>query len=139
MSAAVRLSAAVRVSVAGMAGVLVCVLATACGPLSETHRNPGNSHQVATGTPSGRPEAEITIAGGRVSPPSGWLEVAKGQQVSITVTSDVADELHVHGYDLEAELRPGVPATVRFTANLTGVFEVETHRSGLVLTQVAVR
>jgi hypothetical protein len=119
--------------------VLVCVLTAGCGPLSETHRDPGNSHQVATGAPSGRAEAAITIARGRVSPPSGWLEVAEGRQVAITVTSDVADELHVHGYDLAAELRPGVPATVRFTANLTGVFEVETHRSGLVLTQVAVR
>jgi hypothetical protein len=29
--------------------------------------------------------------------------------------------------------------TVRFRADLTGVFEVETHRSGLVLTQLAVR
>jgi hypothetical protein len=59
--------------------------------------------------------------------------------VSITVTGDVADELHVHGYDLRAELRPGEPVTVRFTADLTGVFQVETHRSKLILTQVAVR
>ncbi|MEV0820125.1 hypothetical protein [Nonomuraea rubra] len=122
--------------------VLVVVLAAGaagCGPLSRTHRDPGNSHEVATGAPSGRTDAEITIAGGRVHPPPGWLEVAKGRQVSITVTSDVADEVHVHGYDLAAELRPGVPATVRFTADLTGVFQVETHGSKLVLTQLAVR
>ncbi|MFC5826573.1 hypothetical protein [Nonomuraea insulae] len=119
--------------------VLACVLLTGCGPLSETHRNPGNSHQVATGAPSGRANAEITIAGGRVSPPPGWLEVGKGRPVTITVTSDAADEVHVHGYDLTAELRPGVPATLRFTADLTGVFEVETHGSKLVLTQLAVR
>ncbi|MEU6779217.1 hypothetical protein ABZ912_08425 [Nonomuraea angiospora] len=123
-----------------MAGyVLACWLVTACGPLSETHHNPGNSHQVATEAPTGQADAVITVARGQVSPPPGWLEVAKGRQVSITVTSDVADELHVHGYDIEAELRPGVPATVRFTAGLTGVFEVETHRSQLILTQLAVR
>ncbi|QFY08135.1 hypothetical protein GBF35_16900 [Nonomuraea phyllanthi] len=121
------------------AAVLACWLAAACGPLSQTHHNPGNSHEVATAAPSGTAEAAITIAHGQVSPPPGWLEVAKGRQVTITVTSDVADELHVHGYDIEAELRPGVPATVRFTADLTGVFEVETHGSGLVLTQLAVR
>ncbi|GGS87926.1 hypothetical protein ACFFV7_51350 [Nonomuraea spiralis] len=115
------------------------VLLAGCGPLSDTHHVPGNSHQVATSAPDGQAVAVITVAGGRVSPPSGWLEVAQGRPVSITVTSDVADELHVHGYDIEAELRPGVPETVRFTADLTGVFEVETHRSRLVLTQVAVR
>jgi hypothetical protein len=115
------------------------VMVAGCGPLSRTHHVPGNSHAVATGAPSTRSDAEITIRAGKVSPPSGWLEVAKGQAVSITVTSDVADELHVHGYDLKAELRPGEPVTVRFTADLTGVFQVETHRSKLVLTQVAVR
>ncbi|MEV0993566.1 hypothetical protein [Nonomuraea sp. NPDC050202] len=132
---AVRDSRGVRVCCAVLAGAL----AAGCGPLSPTHRDPGNSHEVATGAPIGRADAEITIAGGRVRPPPGWLEVAKGRQVSITVTSDVADELHVHGYDLVAELRPGVPATVRFTADLTGVFQVETHGGKLVLAQLAVR
>jgi hypothetical protein len=94
---------------------------------------------VATAAPSGRASAVITVTGGRVSPPPGWLEVDKGREVSITVTSDVADELRVHGYDIAAALRPGVAATVRFTADLKGVFEVEAHGSGLVLTQVAVR
>ncbi|TYB61005.1 hypothetical protein FXF51_29595 [Nonomuraea sp. PA05] len=119
--------------------VLAALSVTGCGPLSRTHRDPGNSHAVATGAPSERAKAEITIANGRVDPPPGWLEVRQGRQVSITVTSDVPDELHVHGYDLAAELRPGVPATVRFTADLTGVFQVETHRAELVLTQLAVR
>nr|SBO94364.1 hypothetical protein BN4615_P3880 [Nonomuraea gerenzanensis] len=124
---------------AGCVVALACGLVAGCGPLSRTHRDPGNSHAVATGAPGGRADAEITVSGGRVEPPPGWLEVRKGRQVSITVTSDVADELHVHGYDLVAELRPGVPATIRFTAGLTGVFQVETHRGKLVLTQLAVR
>ena len=123
----------------GAVAAVACALVAGCGPLPQTHHIPGNSHEVSTGSPSARPNAEITIAEGKVSPPSGWLEVAKGRPVSITVTSDVDDEVHVHGYDIEAELRPGVPVTVRFTADLTGVFEVETHRSKLVLTQVAVR
>ncbi|NUP84016.1 MAG: hypothetical protein HOV96_41465 [Nonomuraea sp.] len=127
-----------RAAVVGVV-LVAAVLVAGCGPLSTTHHVPGNSHQVATSAPDGRATAVITIAGGRVSPPPGWLEVAKGSRVSLTITSDVADEAHVHGYDVEAELRPGLPATLRFTANLTGVFEVETHRSGLVLTQVAVR
>ncbi|MEV0199881.1 hypothetical protein [Nonomuraea sp. NPDC050691] len=122
--------------------VAAVVLVAGCGPLSQTHHNPGNSHEVATVPPGGRAgeaRADISVRAGRVSPPSGWLEARRGQTVAVTVTSDVADELHVHGYDRTAELRPGQPVTVRFRADLTGVFEVETHRSGLVLTQVAVR
>jgi hypothetical protein len=117
-------------------------VAAGCGPLSGTHRDPGNSHEVATTAPGptgAEARAEITVRAGRVSPPPGWLEAARGQQVALTVTSDVADELHVHGYDRTAALRPGEPVTVRFRADLTGVFEVETHRSRLVLTQLAVR
>ncbi|MFI7442306.1 hypothetical protein [Nonomuraea indica] len=113
-----------------------------CGPLSETHREPGNSHEVATAPPGstgGEARAEITVRAGRVSPPPGWVEARRGQRIAITVTSDVPDELHVHGYDRTAALKPGEPVTVRFRADLTGVFEVETHRSGLVLTQLAVR
>ena len=40
------------------------------------------------------------------------------------------DELHVHGYDIEEELPAGKQATIDFTADQTGVFEVETHESG---------
>ncbi|MEV0587890.1 hypothetical protein [Nonomuraea sp. NPDC050310] len=118
------------------------VLVAGCGTLAETHHRPGTSHEVVTGAagvPPGERHADIVIKGGRVSPPPGWLEVAKGGSVSLTVTSDVADTVHVHGYDVEAAVTPGVPVTLRFTANMTGVFEVETHGSGLVLTQVAVK
>ncbi|MFD1938055.1 MULTISPECIES: hypothetical protein [Nonomuraea] len=120
--------------------VLVAVVpVTGCASLPETHHRPGTGHEVATGAPAaGAPHAEITIAGGKVTPPSGWLEVKRGQTVTLTVTSDVADELHVHGYDLAKELLPGKPAGVSFVADMTGVFEVETHESKLVLIQLAV-
>jgi hypothetical protein len=55
------------------------------------------------------------------------------------VTSDRSDELHVHGYDKTVPLAPGSPAVVQFVADLPGVFEVETHDSGLLLFQLVVR
>ncbi|GAA2382446.1 cupredoxin domain-containing protein [Nonomuraea africana] len=120
--------------------LLACALVTGCGPISETHHRPGTGHEVATGAPQpGEPRAEITISKGQVSPPSGWLEVKRGQTVSLTVTSDVADELHVHGFDVTQELQPGKPANIRFKADMSGVFEVETHGSKLVLIQLAVK
>lgn len=119
--------------------VAVVLLVTGCGSLPETHHRPGTGHEVATGAPAaGAPHAEITIAGGKVTPPSGWLEVKRGQTVTLTVTSDVADELHVHGFDIARELEPGKAADISFEADMTGVFQVETHESKLVLIQLAV-
>ncbi|MEU8172166.1 hypothetical protein AB0C14_04775 [Microbispora hainanensis] len=84
-------------------------------------------------------EITVTIAGRKVTPPPGRIEVAKGQTVRITVTGDAADEAHLHGYDKEAELKPGVPASIEFVADQTGLFEMETHESGLQLFQLVVR
>ncbi|KAB1912136.1 hypothetical protein F8280_33460 [Micromonospora noduli] len=81
----------------------------------------------------------VTIVKKRVDPPTGRVTVSKGQLVRITVTSDVADELHVHGYDLGARLPAGTPGSVEFRADKTGLFEVETHESELVLFQLVVR
>lgn len=55
--------------------------------------------------------------------------VAEGERVVLEVRSDVEEEIHLHGYDLAAEVAPGQPARIRFRANETGrfVFEFE-HR-----------
>ncbi|MDI3404181.1 hypothetical protein QIS96_10155 [Streptomyces sp. B-S-A6] len=81
----------------------------------------------------------IAIADGRVQPPPDRVELKRGERVRLKVTSDRADTLHVHGYDKEAELPAGKPVTLTFSADRTGLFEVETHDSGLVLTQLVVR
>lgn len=81
---------------------------------------------------------EVTIADGGVSPPFDTYEVALGADVRIEITSDVADELHLHGYDLELELEPGEPGVLEFTADIEGRFELETHDLGLQLLQLEV-
>jgi hypothetical protein len=81
----------------------------------------------------------VSISGGRVDPPVGRVEVGRGSAIRLIVTSDVPDELHVHGYDRRATLEAGRPATVEFRADLTGLFEVETHASHLLLVQLVVR
>jgi FtsP/CotA-like multicopper oxidase with cupredoxin domain len=55
------------------------------------------------------------------------IEVAKGDTVRIVVTSNVDDEIHLHGYDIEEEAGPGKPARFRFKATLEGAFELESH------------
>jgi hypothetical protein len=81
---------------------------------------------------------EVTVTGGQVSGDIGRVPVPVGEHVTLVVTSDAADELHVHGYDLGADLAPGIPATVDFDATIPGVFEVELHDAGTLLLSLQV-
>ncbi|MGW0365648.1 hypothetical protein [Streptomyces sp. NPDC002990] len=81
----------------------------------------------------------VTVRDGKVSPPPARTELKRGERVALRVTSDRADTLHVHGYDKELALPPGQEATLTLTVDRTGLFEVETHESGLVVTQLLVR
>jgi plastocyanin len=80
----------------------------------------------------------VQVAGGQVSGDTGRVPVPVGDQVTLTVTSDVADEVHLHGYDLTAALTPGTPAELTFDATIPGVFEVELHEAGTVLLSLQV-
>ncbi len=82
---------------------------------------------------------EIDVADGRVEVVDDRVEVALGARVVLAVTSDAADEVHVHGYDRSVELTPGRRATLELTADSPGLFEVELHESGLLLVQLEVR
>lgn len=58
------------------------------------------------------------------------FDVCRDQEVTITVASQVAGELHFHGYDTEVpeqELEAGQSVTVKFTASHVGQFPVELH------------
>ena len=67
------------------------------------------------------------------------VEVAVGDAVRVTVTSDVDAEVHVHGVDQTADLPTGRPTTLELSFAEPGVYEVETHESGLLLLQLIVR
>jgi hypothetical protein len=67
------------------------------------------------------------------------VPVKKGSTVTLQVTSDVADEVHLHGYDKHVDVEKGGTARLTFTANLTGVFEVELESRGLRLAQLQVQ
>jgi hypothetical protein len=95
----------------------------------------------ATPAPSPSPSArtiEVTFAGGKISGVDARVSVKVGEQVVLRVTSDVVEEIHVHGYDLYADLVPGTPAELAFTADLPGSYEVELHDAGRPLFQLRV-
>ncbi|RZS90121.1 hypothetical protein EV189_1904 [Motilibacter rhizosphaerae] len=88
---------------------------------------------------AGERAVTVTITKGRVSPPPSHVDVAVGTPVAITVSEDRDDVVHVHGYDEEVALHAGTPVVIRFVADQTGTFEVETHETGLTLFQLVVR
>ncbi|MEZ0109669.1 hypothetical protein ABH920_003683 [Catenulispora sp. EB89] len=93
----------------------------------------------ATGAGAGPVRIAVQIAHHKVSPADAVHAVHLGDQVVLTVTSDADDEVHLHGYDKEIEIAAGRPGTIDFTANLPGIFEVETHKSNLQLLQIEVK
>lgn len=53
------------------------------------------------------------------------LNFKKGGTVRFKVDSDVADEIHVHGYDIMKDVKPGHPITFSFPGKIDGEFVVE--------------
>ncbi|APE26134.1 hypothetical protein DEJ43_06565 [Streptomyces venezuelae ATCC 10712] len=104
-----------------------------------TPASPSAPAPVSPRTPDPGRTVVLTISGRTVSPPPSRIELKKGERLTLRVTGDRADTLHVHGYDRELPLSPGTPATLTLTVDRTGLFEVETHESGLLLTQLVVR
>lgn len=60
-----------------------------------------------------------------------------GEEVTIRVSGDSADHVHVHGYDLFLHLTEGAGELV-FTADIPGVFEIELEEAGVTLIQLEV-
>jgi copper(I)-binding protein len=78
-----------------------------------------------TAKPAGPPLHRITVTGGKPQGGIAKIKVSKGDTIRLAVTSDVADEIHIHGYDLKKDVPAG--GTVRFTwkATIDGNFEIE--------------
>jgi hypothetical protein len=53
------------------------------------------------------------------------LRYKKGEQVRFRVKSDIADEIHVHGYDLMKDVKAGGQIGFSFRADIDGVFVIE--------------
>ena len=58
------------------------------------------------------------------------IRVKQGDQVTLRFNTDEIVELHLHGYDIEREAKPGAGATMSFNARATGRFPVTSHGFG---------
>jgi hypothetical protein len=120
-----------RISTSIVLVLAVGLSATACGASSGP----------SDGAPAKPVTVTITEKDGAISPDDGHIvDVHKGQQVQIVVTTDTADEIHVHSVpEHEFEVRAGASAErlPPFFLSTPGRFVVESH--GLDLTLVTLQ
>ncbi|MDH4168317.1 MAG: hypothetical protein OEW42_01890 [Acidimicrobiia bacterium] len=76
---------------------------------------------------------EITYADGAVVGGPATIEAATGDVVTLVVSADVDDEIHVHGADATAVVAAGETVEVTFTAAIPGQFEIELEDLGQLL------
>lgn len=112
---------------------------TTTAPSTTTTRTTSTTNTTTTTTTTAGPVTiRVLIKGGK---PVGGIRratVKKGQEVAIVVHSDVADEVHVHGYDLHKDVEAGGSVRIVFPATITGVFEAELESRKLQIIEFTV-
>ncbi|MGK5531587.1 hypothetical protein [Streptomyces sp. URMC 129] len=94
---------------------------------------PAESAAEADGTVISREVEGSEVRGG-----PGVVSVGLGERVTVEVTADVTDEMHLHGYDLHADVTPGEPSVLTFEATIPGRFEVELHGAHVLVVRIEV-
>jgi N-acetylmuramoyl-L-alanine amidase CwlA len=72
----------------------------------------------------------VTVVGGKPEGGIKTLTYKKGQTVDLTVKSDTADEIHIHGYDFHKDVTKGGSVHFSFPAKLDGKFVIELENAG---------
>ena len=143
-----------RISRLAPIAAVVALAVPACGddaPSTVTERSTTTADQTTTTADdggSGDPTTtetseaegtviELSVSGGQVEG-GGRHRVALGEQVTLRVTSDVADHVHLHGYDVLVDVAAGETAELTFDATIPGVFEAELENSRIPLVELEI-
>jgi len=80
---------------------------------------------------------DLTVSGSTMTPDTPTAK--QGDRVTMTITADKAEEIHLHGYDIPFEVpSPGGKVTHTFTADKSGSFEMELEATSTHLGQFQV-
>lgn len=115
------------------------------GEASATTETTDTTTTESTTTTTTEPEVEkptvvrIVVVNG--APEGGIVRksVDKGDRVVIVVTSNVADEVHLHGYDISRDVAAGGTVRIAINATLPGRFEVELEDRGIQIGDLTVQ
>jgi heme/copper-type cytochrome/quinol oxidase subunit 2 len=82
----------------------------------------------------------VTIANGQVNPANATLQAKVGQPIIFHVTSDAADELHVHSVpDHKFEIAAAPNQSFQFSVDVPGNVDVELHHLDRTIATIQVR
>jgi heme/copper-type cytochrome/quinol oxidase subunit 2 len=136
-------------AIAAVIAIVAVVILTTAGGGGDDEQEATSAQQTATPTPTETaaapdetpPEPTPTpkpqpplVTPGKVTK----LRFEQGDTVKFRVRSDVADHVHVHGYDLIKDVEPGKTITFSFPAEITGIFEIELEDRGEEIAQLRV-
>jgi hypothetical protein len=88
--------------------------------------------------PAPPPVTQIVVKGGQPAGGVKTITVDKGDQIRFAVSSDVSDEIHVHGYDFMKDVKAGGKVSFSFPAKIDGEFEVELESRGEQIAKLVV-
>ena len=90
--------------------------------------------------PPGAFVVDIAIKDGKVTPQGDRVDVEVGQKVTLHITSDAHDTIHVHSEpEREYEIGPGDDVEKSFTIDTPGQVAVEAHHLDATIVQLVVR
>ena len=72
----------------------------------------------------------VTVVNGKAQGGIKTITYKKGDTVDLTVKSDTADEIHIHGYDLHKDVPKGGSVHFSFPASIDGKFVIELENAG---------
>ena len=82
-------------------------------------------------------EFEISIRDRRIEGSASTIRVKRGETVLLRWRTDEAVSLHVHGYDIRANLSAASSKSMRFEAAVAGRFPITAHEFGAGANQAA--
>lgn len=120
------------------------------GPGHGGQSQPSHSDKIACAELEGfaAPESESTADSGDVptivvrdgEPVDGVeeLEFSAGEEIRFRVSSDAAEEIHVHGYDISKDVPAGGTIEFAFPAELEGIYEAELEALGIQIAELRI-
>ena len=99
-----------------------------------------SSPNPSAAAPAGDVVVEIAIRDGEVTPQGSRVEVKVGQRITLHITSDAHETIHVHSEpEREFEVRGGDDVEKSFTIDVPGQVAVEAHDLDATIVQLVVR
>ncbi len=78
----------------------------------------------------------LDVRGGTMEPSA--PSAHQGDNITLTLTADRKEEIHLHGYDIHFDLEPGKPVTKTFKADRTCGCEIEVESTSQHLGELTV-